>query len=160
MAETPNPIKRSTQLAPLSREHHDGLLAAWKIRQGLAKNIAPERIVAFVHWFWQQHLQAHFQKEETALTPVLSPSHPLMQQMVQEHRGIESLVQQPNGHEDLKKLEELAQLLTDHIRFEERQLFGEIEKVATPEQLQIVSEQLQDEKTEAVWEDEFWIKAR
>ena len=28
------PIKRSKQLSPLSREHHDGLLFAWKIRQG------------------------------------------------------------------------------------------------------------------------------
>ena len=30
------PLKRSKELAPLSREHHDGLLFAWKIKQGLA----------------------------------------------------------------------------------------------------------------------------
>lgn len=159
MADTPTPIKRSTQLAPLSREHHEGLLAAWKIRQGIAKTIEPERIVAFVYWFWQQHLQAHFKKEETAFPIVFSPEHPLMQQMLQEHRSIENLVQEVKQHEDLKKLEQLAQLITAHIRFEERQLFGEVEKAASPEQLQTLAELLQDEKTEAVWEDEFWIKA-
>ena len=160
MAEIPDPIKRSMQLAPLSREHHEGLLAAWKIRQGLAKNIEPQRIIAFVNWFWQQHLQQHFQKEETALMPVLSTSHPLMQQMVQEHRNIERQVQVLNGHGELKNLGLLAQLLTDHIRFEERQLFGEIEKAATSQQLQTVAELLHDESTGAVWDDEFWTKSR
>ena len=29
------PIKRSKQLAPLSREHHDGLMYVWKIREVL-----------------------------------------------------------------------------------------------------------------------------
>ena len=34
------PLKRSKELAPLSREHHDGLLFAWKIKQGLANGNA------------------------------------------------------------------------------------------------------------------------
>lgn len=160
MTDKPTPIKRSAQLAVLSREHHDGLLFAWKIRQGLSKNIEPARIIAFVQWFWQQHLKGHFEKEETVLPPVLSPAHPLMQQMTREHRDIENLIRELEQHEDLKKLEQLAQLVTDHIRFEERQLFGGVEKAASPEQLLLLSEQLNDEKTNAVWEDEFWITPR
>jgi hypothetical protein len=56
MAEI-KPIKRSAALSPLSREHHEGLLFAWKIRQGLQKNIDPERISKFTKWFWDTDLQ-------------------------------------------------------------------------------------------------------
>ena len=154
------PIKRSAQLAPLSREHHEGLLFAWKLRQGLSKNIDPARITDFVQWFWQHHLQSHFEKEELFLPPVLSENHPFIQQMIQEHNVIKTLIQSLTPYEVLKKLEQLANLVTDHIRFEERQLFGEVEKAATPEQLQLLSENLTDEKTEAVWEDAFWLKSQ
>src|SRR5215218_10593987 len=99
----PKPIKRSTQLAPLSREHHEGLLFVWKIRQGLAKNIEPARMVAFIQWFWQQHLKAHFKKEELVLPSVLSPEHPLIQQMFQEHAAIKTMIQDVEQHGDLKK---------------------------------------------------------
>ena len=153
------PIKRSTQLAPLSREHHEGLLFAWKLRQGIAKNIEPMRMISFVQWFWHQHLNLHFKKEELFLPPVLSTGHPLMQQMIQEHIKIETLIKELEPYEVLKKLEQLAILITDHIRFEERQLFGEIEKAATPEQLQLLSENLKDEKTDTVWKDAFWLKS-
>jgi hemerythrin-like domain-containing protein len=159
MAEAPKPIKRSAELAPLSREHHEGLLAVWKIRQGHAKGIALGRIAAFVQWFWNEHLQVHFQKEEAALPSVL-PQHPFIQQMFQEHAQIKNLVDDVAPYGDLKKFEVLAQTLNDHIRFEERQLFAEVEKAASPDQLRILSEKLQDEKNTAVWEDAFWIHAR
>lgn len=157
MPENTKPIKRSPQLAPLSREHHEGLLFAWKIRQGISKNIETSRLSAFVNWFWQQHLYAHFNKEEAALPAVLSSQHPFIQQMFQEHAEIKKLLEEAAHYEDLKKFEMLAQKLTAHIRFEERQLFGEIEKAATPVQLEVLSEQLQDEKNNTVWEDEFWV---
>ena len=165
MAEKIIPIRRSPQLAPLSREHHEGLLAVWKIRQGISKGIPAARISLFVQWFWQAHLQRHFEKEECVLTPVLSRRHPLVQRMFAEHEEIKKLVAENCGHRDteissaqvLKKLERLAQLLHDHIRFEERQLFGEVEKAASEEQLHQLFEQLKDEKSTAVWEDEFWL---
>ncbi len=165
MADKIKPIRRSPQLAPLSREHHEGLLAVWKIRQGILKGVPAARISLFVQWFWQAHLQRHFEKEERALIPVLSRPHPLVQRMCAEHEEIKKLVAENRGRGDgetgsaqvLKKLERLAQLLHDHIRFEERQLFGEVEKAASEEQLQLLFEQLKDEKKTAVWEDEFWL---
>lgn len=157
MADQTKPIKRSPQLAPLSREHHEGLLTVWKIRQGISKNIEAARITAFVQWFWQAHLQSHFQKEETHLPPVLTRSHPMIQQMITEHGEIKKLIDETAQHGDLKKLETLAQILNDHIRFEERQLFNEVEKAASPEQLRYLSEQLKDEKRQVSWEDAFWL---
>lgn len=157
MAIDPKPIKRSPQLAPLSREHHEGLLFAWKLRQGLSKNIEVARMVSFAQWFWQQHLKQHFKKEEQALPLVLPRSHPLLQQMFTEHEEIKTMLDETAQHGDLKKFEPLAQRISDHIRFEERRLFGEVEAAASPGQLQLLSEQLKEEENKAVWEDEFWI---
>lgn len=160
MAETPKPIKRSPQLAPLSREHHEGLLFVWKLRQGLSKNIDASRMGVFVQWFWQHHLAPHFQKEEQALPLVLSPTHLLLQQMFREHEEIKKLVEEMAQHGDLKKFETLAQQLNDHIRFEERQLFGEVEKTASPEQLHLLSEHLKDDEHGAEWDDAFWMASK
>ena len=72
MDQNIKPIKRSTQLAPLSREHHEGLLFVWKIRQGIKKEVHPERMIAFVQWFWSTELEPHFRKEENVLLPHLT----------------------------------------------------------------------------------------
>ena len=90
MSNAPKPIKRSAALAPLSREHHEGLLFVWKLRQGLSKNIDAARMNAFVQWFWQTHLQQHFEKEGQYLPAVVPTSHSLMQQMFREHEQIKS----------------------------------------------------------------------
>ncbi|MFN2457081.1 MAG: hemerythrin domain-containing protein [Chitinophagaceae bacterium] len=158
MAKEIQPIKRSKQLAPLSREHHEGLLFVWKIRQGIKYNIVEERISSFCDWFWQHYLQQHFKKEELVLPQVLPASHPLMQQMFKEHKVIKNRLHDVYEDSNYKMLEQLAQSINDHIRFEERQLFNEIEKAATPQQLNELAEQLKDEKKDAVWEDKFWMK--
>lgn len=91
MSQSPQPIKRSAQLAPLSREHHEGLLAVWKIRQGLRNGTDTNTIARFVQWFWQEHLHTHFQQEETVLMPLL-PGEPLLHRMMEEHEEIEALL--------------------------------------------------------------------
>jgi hypothetical protein len=54
------PIKRSEQLAPLSREHHDGLMYVWKIREGLKNGAAVGKLKQYTIWFWQQHIKTAF----------------------------------------------------------------------------------------------------
>ena len=39
-----NLIKRSKELAPLSPDHHEGLLFVWKIKQGLANKASFETL--------------------------------------------------------------------------------------------------------------------
>ena len=160
MNDENKPIKRSEELAPLSRQHHEGLLFAWKLRQGVQFNIEPERIARFVHWFWPLHLVPHFKKEEEILTPVLQSTSPLIQQMFAEHDTIRGMIDSVTPETSYAQLSLLANTITDHIRFEERVLFNEIEKAASPEQMQLIHTNLHDEKVEAVWEDEFWIKRK
>ena len=150
------PIKRSEQLAPLSRDHHDGLLFAWKIRQGLKNGSAPEVIMAYVHWFWNNHLQLHFSQEEHLLLTHLSESNEMAQRLKTEHQQVRELV---SATPDTLLLSKLADIMTDHIRFEERQLFPYIEQTISKDQLNTIHKQLdQPSHCSEKWEDEFWLK--
>lgn len=154
----PTPIKRSKELAPLSREHHNGLLFVFKIKQGLKLGIDKERIGAFCSWSWDSHFNLHFRKEEAALVPVLGMPHPLIERMLSEHGKIQTLFESINVDLSFATLESLAQCINDHIRFEERQLFSLIEQVATPERLKVIEQSLAVAQPAcSQWADEFWI---
>lgn len=153
------PIKRSPELTPLSHDHHEGLMLVWKIRQGLNKMIAPERITAYINWFWEQHLEKHFRDEENYLAPLLAPVNELINRMLREHKEMESMSIQLKSDPDPSILKQFAQLLNDHIRFEERELFPLIEQSVSAGELQKVFRKLSiDEKICGVWEDEFWTR--
>ena len=155
--EQPNkPIKRTAELAPLSRDHHEGLLLGWKLQQGIKHKVAAARMAAYVKWFWPVHLEPHFQKEETFLPPLLPDGNPLIQQMLAEHIEIEKMVASITENATYAEFIALGDMVKNHIRFEERILFNEVEKSATPEQLQQLATQLTDAEVEAKWEDNFW----
>ena len=86
------PIKRSPQLAPLSREHHDGLLFAWKLRQGLAKQTAVETLRSYCVWYFNQHMKPHFHQEEDILLKYIPAGNSMAVQLKEEHDNIRELV--------------------------------------------------------------------
>lgn len=157
MPHSTKPIKRSEALAPLSREHHEGLLFVWKIRQGLRKQTAVERIAAYVQWFWENDLQPHFEKEENALLPFLSEEYELKSRLLNEHRQIRELISEVNKKHHTALLETLAQTVNDHIRFEERILFNHLQETLSQTELSQIATQLTEEKNCPVWQDEFWL---
>ena len=55
---------------------------------------------------------------------------------------------------------QLADAITDHIRFEERKLFPFIEKELAPEKLKAIENLSGDKKQCAIWQDEFWVKEK
>lgn len=160
MAEELQPIKRSPQLAPLSREHHDGLLFAWKIKQGLEKAVNPEVIGKYVSWYWRHHIKPHFYQEEKILMPYMPAGHPMATRLKEEHDHIRELVIELGHEADKRHLLLLCELVTQHIRFEERELFGYLEGLLTPEQLDTVFQSLEEHPVscEEEWKDEFWVK--
>lgn len=156
MDSAPKPIKRSKELAPLSREHHEGLLFVWKIRQGLKNGTDINTIAAFVQWFWEADLKRHFQMEEKLLAPLLK-SEPLITRMIEEHQELEALIHINEQIGDADLLAKIADTVNDHIRFEERVLFPFIEGAITPEQLKAIGEQLgAPSMAGSNWEQPFW----
>jgi hemerythrin-like domain-containing protein len=156
------PIKRTKEILKLSREHHFSLLFCWKIRQGLKKEIATERIRNYVFYFWPAFLASHFREEEEVLFAPL-PEDDLIIRALKEHAAIRESVEQlktaaPDRQPEL--LESLAALVDDHVRFEERTLFPHIEKVLSREQLEAIGQQLDAAPPveEEVFEDIFWAR--
>ena len=153
------PLKRSKELAPLSREHHEGLLFVWKIKQGLANGTSIETLCNYTRWFWTNHIKPHFKDEEKVLVKFLPADNALVQQMFIEHVQIRDLVISLDKEPDSNTLQLLAEVINNHIRFEERQLFAYVEKIFTPEQLNEIYKDLPNElQCDTEWKDEFWVK--
>lgn len=148
------PIVRDPALQPISREHHDGLLLCWKLRKGIAKGIDFERMHAYCHWFWREHLMEHFLREEQYLFPLLGSDHPKIQRAHREHARLERLFTLEKDFEKAVSL--IEEELEAHIRFEERDLFNEIQQAVNPEKLAELGEVLKDREDCPVWSDEFW----
>lgn len=163
MEQPIKPIKRSSELVPLSRDHHDGLLLCWKIRQGLKKKVATERIVAYVLSVYENDLEPHFKQEEELVFELLPSGDKMRIEAFTQHHNISSIYtslknQQDNTDEE-KLLNRFEQELNDHIRFEERELFPHIEKTAEPDKLKEAGKLIDDlhQGHEClIWDDEFW----
>lgn len=148
------PLKRAKELQELSREHHHGLLLCWKIRTGYSRNVSPERIKRYTDWFYTKYLLPHFELEEEYVFTILKENHELVKKALAEHRRLRRLFNQRINID--KNLGLIEEELEAHIRFEERVLFPEVQKVATPEQLErIVQIHRRDEFVENE-KDIFW----
>ena len=152
--EKEKPIKRDKSLQPLSREHHHSLLLCWKIRTGFAKGVEAGRIKRYADWFFQNHIEPHFHEEEDHIFPILGTDHPHVKKAVGEHRKLSRLFKDQEEVE--KSLSLIEETLESHIRFEERVLFNEIQQIATPRQLEVISSIHAENKFVDNAEDEFW----
>lgn len=149
------PLKRAFALQPLSRDHHHALLLVWKIKTGLSKGIAAERIKNYANWFYLTHLLPHFNLEEKYLFPILGSKNILIEQALAEHQKLSNLFGENTDLEVVLKLIEIE--LENHIRYEERILFNEIQKVASDEQLQKLQTLFPEEPFADNLTDPFWI---
>src|SRR5689334_2601804 len=98
------PIKRSKQLMPFSREHHDALLFVWKIKRGLENNTAVSTIENYIHWFWKNHLEQHFFLEEKLLLGHLDKNKKLADRLLAEHKMIRELIETARNRESISSL--------------------------------------------------------
>ncbi|MEK6480966.1 hemerythrin domain-containing protein [Catalinimonas sp. 4WD22] len=147
-------MKRNINLQPISREHHHSLLLCWKIRTGLRKNIALDRIKKYADWFFENHILPHFEIEEKYIFPILDNENELVKKALAEHRRLIRLFE--NDEEVEKSLSRIEEELEAHIRFEERILFNEIQKVASDEQLKLIDKHHSETKFQENTKDEFW----
>src|SRR5688572_4171277 len=159
--KSPSPIKRHQALVSFSRDHHFGLLLVWKIRQGLAIAIRPERITNYVLYAFDNDLRHHFSEEERLIFCKLPPADPLRQQAENEHAAIYRLVEKlrsDKANEEL--LTGFAQSLQDHIRFEERILFTYMQEKFGPADLETIApyDGTEPGDIDACWKDLFWEK--
>lgn len=150
------PLKRHENLKPLSREHHHGLLLCWKIREGLKKEVQPERIKKYADFFYEAHLLPHFEFEEKEIFPLLGENNQLVKQALSQHQRLSSLFTE--DYEPQKALEEIEKALEDHIRFEERVLFEQLQMQVEKEKLDRIEQKEANSNSPDPdnWDDKFW----
>ena len=83
-------------------------------------------------------MKPHFELEEKYVFPILGADNKLIKKALAEHRRLERLFKQTTDQE--KSLGLIEEELEAHIRFEERILFVEIQKIATKEELVKINE--------------------
>ena len=83
-------MKRSRALASLSRDHHQALVIAQKLRRADVAG-AEEARTAFLA-YWSEHGSEHFRLEEELLLPAYAahgdPHHPLVLEALGDHVAI------------------------------------------------------------------------
>ncbi|CAL66376.1 hemerythrin domain-containing protein [Christiangramia forsetii] len=154
--ENNKPIKRHEALKPLSRQHHFGLLFSWKLRKGFSENVSVERLKNYADWFFEHEIAPHFKLEEKYIFSILEKEHELIKRALKEHRRIKRLFNDTKNPE--KSLSLLEEELQAHIRFEERVLFNEIQKLATTEEFQKIEQIHLEINSKEEYQDPFWEK--
>lgn len=140
-------MKRDPGLVTLSRDHHQALSVAQKLRRATA-DTAQEARSAFVA-YWEEHGRAHFRLEEEILLPAYAthadPYHPLVARALCDHVAIRASADAlaVNEAPDPAILRELGESLADHVRLEERELFGLIEAALPAARLAAVAAALE-----------------
>ena len=149
-------MKRNKNIVSLSQDHHFGLLCVWKVKKGIKNNISYERIRKYVNFYWHTLLYEHFKAEEEILFPL--GKHEYIDQALREHIEIKELIEAINQVEEVMLLELFADLITKHIRFEERILFPYLEETLDENTLNEVGKKLDaiHHDAEEEYEDEFW----
>ncbi len=131
------PIKRSEELQPLSRQHHNGLLFCLLLQKGIKKQADLEVMKEFIQSFWYKDLHHHFDLEENYLIPLSRQYHNLqnaLERMVNEHYQLKNIINENSLNISYESIEELRRNLDAHIRFEERELFPLIEQTISEQQ--------------------------
>lgn len=132
-------MKRDAALTSLSRDHHQALRVAQQLRRADAQT-ADDARAGFLA-YWREHGAAHFRAEEEVLLPAFAahgdPHHPLVARALCDHVAIrqraDELTDGPAATP--ARLHELGEMLADHVRLEERQLFVLIEQTLPAEAL-------------------------
>jgi len=143
-------MKRANQLQPLSRQHHLGLHVGRHAKE-CADN--PQEITE--HWqalsSYMSDMRNHFQIEDNLIVDALLPHQSTqpdvasaLETLEEQHKQLNALTAEIKASQENKnvvtvdQVRQLANLLYDHVRFEERELFPIVEKYLTEDELNAV----------------------
>ena len=150
-------MKRHPSLHALSEHHHHALVQALLIRRAASgkprqRRAALCRVARDYLRFWHTTGRLHFREEEEVLLPALArhvalDTEPAVMRMLAQHAairgGIEQLAAKLAANRNVEpELTALGQLLHDHVRLEENQVFPRIEAVLTENELRRLGRRL------------------
>jgi len=140
-------MKRNIHIQPLSRQHHNGLLAVLLLEKGLAKNADLAAMKAFIDHLFVNDLDEHFMLEEKYLVPLMQQYTELAEhanRIIDEHLILHQLRDDIVNSPSTENIAALAAMLEQHIRYEERHAFTAAEKYFTETDFQKLGTALDD----------------
>lgn len=124
-------MKRHPALVPLSHDHHHALVQAKRLRE---EGLPAAR--AFLRFF-RAETTRHFREEEELVFPLLYGEEPeQLRRALLQHQQLRALARRLRDGEDVAV--ELADLLAEHIRLEERDLFELIQRLVPAGELDAI----------------------
>ncbi len=131
-------MKRDPRLHSLSSDHHRALVMARKMSKASRENKIDPAILKEIELFCCNELQPHFIREEQTLLPALEKhgEHKLVRRTFHEHQQMTELAGKIKQKD---ALQQLSQLLKQHIRFEEQTLFRISQEKLSDEELETIN---------------------
>ena len=134
-------MRRSPELAPLSPDHV-ALEHALRLRRTTSDDVATV-VVTFLAFILGPG-RSHFAQEEQLLAPqVPADRAELGRRMLSDHEEILRRAEGVGHEPDVGQAHELGDLLSRHVRFEERELFPLLEARLSPERLRGIARRLE-----------------
>lgn len=147
---------RHRALKPLSHEHEEVLLLCSKIGEGLQSEVEIKRIKKYADWLKVEYLDPHFELERKYVFPILGNHNFRIRRALANHRRLNRLFEEKSNLQIV--LNKIEEEIGSYIRFEERILYNEIQKVASADELKFI-EKVHHEISfsEDAWDDRFWL---
>jgi hypothetical protein len=121
-------MKRDARLRDLSRDHHHALVLARFIEAMCVRDCIEDDAIAIVRERFAAEILPHFLVEEMLLAALHGlGADELVARTRAEHAKMLRLVEDAAGP-DPSPLRELAKLMVEHVRFEERELYPACEE--------------------------------
>ncbi|MDN5753413.1 MAG: hemerythrin domain-containing protein [Nitrosospira sp.] len=129
-------MPRTGALLSLSREHHVALVMARTARRAasenendvMARSAAMTAAVASIEAHWHTSMAAHFEKEERLMRIARDTLDPqTVTRILAEHAELRILAAGPCALEPAARLRRFADLISAHVRHEERTLFPQLQ---------------------------------
>lgn len=150
-------MKRHPALIPISQDHHKALLLAQLIKKnapeyhGLPKDLIGK--MNFAKDIYHTELENHFRDEEQIVFPYLKEKDieldNLISEILNEHiilkEKILSLIDNPNL---VNQLDEIGNILSEHVRKEERIIFEKAQTILTDDELKMIENKFAENRSQ------------
>jgi hemerythrin-like domain-containing protein len=140
-------VKRSASLAALSRDHHEALAVARRLRTA-TEQTAGDALAGFDSYLHDRG-EPHFELEERVLLPALEAFAEGVRfawRLRDEHRWVRVLSRRTRRPDEIvERAHDLGDVLHDHVRFEERVVFPFLEESMSSSELAALARRLGDD---------------